>query len=347
MESSVLLVGNFLSASTGALTVGEELAIRLRAEGRAVITTSAKRAPVGRLLDMIRTILTMRSEYAVAHIDVYSGRAFLGAELVCTILRLLGKPYSLTLHGGNLPQFGRRWPGRMRRLLRSATVVTTPSRYLFEQMRLYRAKLHLLPNAVDIGAYEFRIRERPRPRLLWLRAFDRIYNPSLAPSVVSKLALQFPDVQLTMIGPDSGDGSLQMTQQAAATLNVSHRLILPGWICKEDVPKWMNRGDIFLNTASIDNAPVSVVEAMASGLCVVSTSVGGIPYLVEHERDALLVPSDDAEAMAAAIGRLLREPGLAARLSQNARAKAQQFDWKVILPQWTALLIQSSEANTR
>jgi glycosyltransferase involved in cell wall biosynthesis len=346
MTSGVLLVGNFLSASTGAWTVGEELALRLGATGGAVTTTSRKRAPVARLLDMVRTVVTKRHEYAVGHIDVYSGRAFLGAEVVCAILRLLGKPYVLTLHGGNLPQFGVRWPRRMRRLLRSATVVTIPSGYLLEQMRVYRADLQLVPNAVDLGAYTFRIRERPRPRLLWLRAFHRIYNPALAPAVASKLASQFPDLDLTMIGPDSGDRSLEMTRETAIALHVDGRLHLPGPVSKADVPGWMDRADVFLSTTNIDNAPVSLVEAMASGLCVVATAVGGIPYLVEHEREALLVPPDDPDAMAAAVHRILSEPGLAARLSRNARAKAQEFDWKMILPQWKALLAKSSAGRT-
>ena len=160
MEPNVLLIGNFLSASTGALTVGEELAERLRATGRVVITTSAKRSPVSRLFDMIATVVMQRRLYGVAHVDVYSGRAFLGAEIVCALLRLLGKPYGLALHGGNLPAFGRRWPTRMRRFLQSASVVTAPSRYLLEHMQPYGVNLQLVPNAVDLGAHTFRTRER-------------------------------------------------------------------------------------------------------------------------------------------------------------------------------------------
>jgi glycosyltransferase involved in cell wall biosynthesis len=67
--------------------------------------------------------------------------------------------------------------------------------------------------------------------------------------------------------------------------------------------------------------------------------VGGIPYLLDHERDALLVSPEDPEAMAAAVRRLLTEPGLAGRLSLNARAKVEGFDWSRILPRWNSLLL--------
>jgi glycosyltransferase involved in cell wall biosynthesis len=100
-----------------------------------------------------------------------------------------------------------------------------------------------------------------------------------------------------------------------------------------------------LNTTNVDNTPISILEAMACGLCVVSTSVGGIPYLLEHEHDALLVPPNDPEAMAIAVRRLLTEPGLAERLSRNGRQKAEQFDWSIILPQWEALLISVAQGT--
>ena len=86
---------------------------------------------------------------------------------------------------------------------------------------------------------------------------------------------------------------------------------------------------------------------MACGLCVVSTNVGGIPYLLEHEYDSLLVPPNDPTAMADAIRRIVTEPGLASHLSQNARQKVEQFDWSKVLPQWEELLILAIEAASK
>jgi glycosyltransferase involved in cell wall biosynthesis len=338
VSDSVLLVGNFLSHALGTRGVCEDLSLRLAGCGWNVLATSSKPAPFPRLLDMLATAWGRRGDYQVAQVDVYSGRAFLWAEAVGRALYYAGRPFVLTLHGGNLPSFARRWPGRVRRLLGLAGAVTTPSRYLLEQMCPYRPDLRLIPNPLDLSRYRFRLREQPAPRLIWLRAFHQVYNPTLALLVASRLAAAAPDVRLTMVGPDKGDNSRQQVVQLVDRLGIADRVTLRMGVAKAQVPLWLNSGDIFLNTTNIDNTPVSVIEALACGLCVVSTDVGGIPYLLEHEHDALLVPADDPEAMAAAVRRLLDQPGLAARLSQNARTKAAQFDWTVVLPQWEALL---------
>ena len=100
----------------------------------------------------------------------------------------------------------------------------------------------------------------------------------------------------------------------------------------------LGSSDIFLNTTNFDNTPVSVLEAMACGLSVVSTNVGGIPFLLEHEVDSLLVPPDQPTLMANAVQRLLSEPGLATRLSQVARHKVEKFDWEFVLPLWLEII---------
>lgn len=337
MQSSILLVGNFLSGSGYNPTTFETLPERLRGVGWEVVVTSYKPARVPRVIDMVTTAWQQRDRYKMAHVDVYSGAAFLWAEAVTWVLRRAGKPYVLTLHGGNLPVFARRWPDRVHRLLNSAQIVATPSRYLQEQMKAYCEDLRLIPYPLEISNYAFQLRKDPEPTLVWLRAFCEIYNPTLAPRVIAKLKPWYPSIHLIMVGPDKGDGSLQRTQQIAKSLGVEDAITWPGGVPKSDVPSWLNKGDIFINTTNIDNTPVSVMEALACGLCVVSTNVGGIPYLLEHGENGLLVPPDNAEAMSAAIVRLLDDSTLAATISSNAREEAEAWDWSVILPKWESL----------
>jgi len=141
-----------------------------------------------------------------------------------------------------------------------------------------------------------------------------------------------------MVGPDKGDGSLEQTRREAEKLRVGQRLVIAGGVAKNQVAERLAAADIFLNTSRADNTPVSVIEAMAGGLCIVSTNVGGIPFLLQHERNALLVNENDPAAMAAAVRRILTERDLSERLSRNARHDAEQFDWSAIVPQWDGLL---------
>jgi glycosyltransferase involved in cell wall biosynthesis len=295
---------------------------------------------------MLATAWRRRRQYSVAQIDVFSGPAFIWAELVCRLLRALGKPYVLSLHGGGLPAFAQKWPARVLRLLGSANAVTTPSRYLQAEMERYRRGIIVLRNGLDLSAYHYRRRERCAPNLLWLRGFHRVYDPELAPEVLARIVEEFPTATLTMVGADLGDGSLNRTLDGAEKAGVALRLTCPGAVTKSAVPAWLAKHDVFLNTARVDNAPVSVVEALASGLCVVSTDPGGIPYMLAHEQNALLAPVGDATALATQVIRILRHPDLTARLSQGGRSTAELFDWATIIPQWEELLLRVATGRT-
>lgn len=337
LGGSVLLVGNFLSGSVGNRGVCEELADHLIAKGWSVVTTSRYPGRIRRLADMLSTAWSKRREIRVAQIDLFSGPAFLWGAAVCLLLRATKKPYVLTLHGGNLPAFSARWRRVAGALLRSAAAVTAPSGYLLDAMRPLRHDLRLVPNAIDLSRYSFRLRKSVQPRLVWLRAFHRIYDPALAVRVLALLTDEFPDAQLLMIGPDKGDQSYEQTRALADELGVANRVQFVGRVAKAEVPRWINRGDIFLNTSTVDNNPVTVLEAMACGACVVTTGVGGIPYLASHANDALIVDARDAAAMAHNVAEVLRRPELAESLSLNARRRVEKLDWSHVLPMWQSI----------
>jgi len=333
----ILLVSNYLNSPNHNQNVWQDLAEHLKSASFEVMTTSSQTNKVVRLLDMLFTIWTQRENYQIAQVDVFSGQAFLWAECCGKLLHTIGKPFVLTLHGGNLPEFSQKHPRRVRKLLGMAGAVTAPSNYLLERMAIYRSDIRLIPNPIEVSNYPFRLRTNPSPAMVWLRAFHQIYNPSMAPKVLANILDECPSASLTMIGPDKGDHSLQTTKEVARHLGATQMIKFPGAVSKNEVPVVLNQGDIFINTTNFDNTPTSVMEALACGLCVVSTNVGGIPYLINHEEDGLLVPPEDPAAMAVVVRRILTEPGLAEKLSRNGRKKAEQFDWSFILPKWESL----------
>jgi L-malate glycosyltransferase len=343
LNKNICVFGNFFSWKINYKSPCEELSENLEMNGWTVVRASKRINKVRKLVDMLITAIFCKKKYHLALIEVYSGHAFLWAELVSLTIRFLNKPLLLVLHGGNLPTFSEKWQKRTMRLLQSASCVIAPSLFLIENMKNFRRDILLIPNPINIGAYQYHRRVKVNPEIVWLRKFRYIYQPYHAAFVLSNLLNKQIDASVTMIGPDSRDGSLQRTLELAKELKIENRLKIISGVPKECVAEYLNRYEIFLNTSIIDNTPISVIEAMACGLCIVSTNVGGIPYLLEHEKDALLVAPDDPIQMAESIIRIIREPGLAERLSKNARQKAEKFDWGIVLPQWESLL--SSHLN--
>jgi len=339
------MVGNYLPQPKYNKNIWQFLAERLSDNGWQVLTTSSIENQFIRLIDMLYSIWKHRHKYNLSQVDVFSGKAFLFAELCSWLLKKLNKPIILTLHGGGLADFTRAHPNRIARVLKRAYVVVTPSPFLQHTLSSLRSDIRFIPNPIDSSAAIFRIRQNPKPILIWIRTFHQIYNPLLAVRVVELLASDFPDLRLLMVGPDKGDGSLSLFTQEALRMGVDHRIDLIGPIKHEDVPKWLDKGDIFLNTTNFDAAPRSILEAMANGLCVVSTNVGGVPYIIEDGKDGLLVPPEEPELMAAAIKKILTNHLLAETLSNNARLRAAHYDWSLILPQWLTLLQEVSDEN--
>lgn len=340
----VLFVGDFSASKGGNFSVAEELARRLALDGFEIRTTSDRVGRAGRVLDMIITAYRQRRDIDVAVIDVFSGRAFRWVEWVTTVLRRAEVPLVMVLRGGNLPSFARAHPARVERVLGTAARVVALSAYLAEALGPYAHSFQVVSNPIEVADYPFRLRAGAAPKLVWLRGFHAIYNPTLAPKVLAELH-DVDGLHLTMTGADKGDGTRQKALAVARELGVADRLSVAPPVTKTDVPTRLNEGDVFLNTTDVDNVPISVLEAMACGLCVISTSVGGIPYLLEDGVDALLVPPNDPAAMAAAVRRVLDDPELAARLSRNGRDKAASFDWSRVVPTWRALLHEVAEVR--
>jgi glycosyltransferase involved in cell wall biosynthesis len=107
-----------------------------------------------------------------------------------------------------------------------------------------------------------------------------------------------------------------------------------GPVERHSMPALYSESDILLNTSREDNAPVSILEAFASGLPVVTSDAGGIPYLVEHEFTGLVCGIEDWQALARNVVRLLQDGNLAQFLAFNARQVAEQYGWTAVRERW-------------
>jgi glycosyltransferase involved in cell wall biosynthesis len=110
----------------------------------------------------------------------------------------------------------------------------------------------------------------------------------------------------------------------AAELGIADRVVFAG--SRDDVFDLLPAFDVFALSSRYEGLPIALLEAMASGVPPVATSVGGIPEVIADGRDGLLVPPGDPAALAAALDKLLADAGLRADLGGRARARAADFD---------------------
>ncbi len=336
MKPTILYIDNFLGRHGQTPTMGMSLVQLFTMEGFKVKSVSAQRNKLLRLADMILAIIKNRKN-SVVLLATYSTTAFYfswGCSMVC---RLLKVPYIPCLHGGNLPERMLRSPKKCGQLFGHSFANVAVSGYLAEQLKKYGWKHEEIPNFIDIRNYPFVPRTKASPRLLWVRSFHQIYNPHLAVRILHLLISQFPSAMLTMVGPDK-DGSMITCKQLASELQIADRIQFTGLLSTEEWVDLSAKHDIFLNTTTVDNLPLSVIEAMALGMIVISTNVGGLPFLLKQNVDGILLPKNDTVSFVSAIRQVVDNSSLAASLSANARNSATAFDYSNIITKWSNLL---------
>lgn len=288
------------------------------------------------MVQMVIATVKLRKTVNWVLIDTYSTQNFYYAVSIAFLCRLLKVRYIPLLHGGNLPERLRNNPALSRNLFGKAFINVAPSKYLmrkFEEAGFQN--LIYIPNTIEFEKYSFLLRESLEPKLLWVRSFSEIYNPLLALEIVELLKKTGSNVSLCMIGPDK-DGTLQRCKQVAEQLALP--ITFTGMMKPEEWRKRSREFDIFINTSNFDNMPVSVMEAMALGLPVISTDVGGMPFLIKDGTDGILVTPNNPANFVTEIEKLIDSPLLAGNLATNARAKISEFDWEMIKHNWITLL---------
>lgn len=336
MRKKLLYIGNKLSKHGNTATSIETLGAFLEQEGYTIYYASSFKNKILRLFHMVVATLYYRKKVDYVMIDTYSTQNFWFAYIVSQLCRWKKLPYITKLHGGDLPRRLKKSPKCCDQLFLNAYCITAPSNYLYEAfLSKYPANLILLPNTIDLAMYTYYPRVVQGPRLLWVRSFSKIYNPKMAIDVFGALISDYPNAELCMVGPDK-DNSLAKYIAYAQDLGLT--VTFTGKLQKEEWIKRSKDFDIFINTTHFDNTPVSVIEAMALGLPVVSTNVGGVPNLIENEKHGLLVGDSDTQGMVNAIRRLVQDPQLVEALQHQARAKVTHYDWQEIKNYWFALL---------
>ncbi len=323
-----------LSVHGSSIGVIEQLTPRLAKRYEIKAVSSIRYKPL-RLLHMLVSIWRYKNKCEVVLVDTYSTQAFWFAYLIGGFCYILKIPFIPFIHGGNFLKRIQKSKKQCDFLFTKSHINIVPSKFLELHFNNAMYRVKYIPNFVELEKYPFKLRKQIEARILWVRALHKIYNPLMAVEVVNQLRTL--GVHLCMVGSDK-DGVGSLVSKRIEELKLSDRVKLTGKLSKDEWIELSKDYDIFINTTTIDNMPVSVIEAMALGLPVVSTSVGGIPYLIENKKEGILVGSGNVEEMVNAINELMEKPDYAKELSLNARRMVEDFDWDKVCLKWFEIL---------
>jgi glycosyltransferase involved in cell wall biosynthesis len=267
---------------------------------------------------------------AIVHIFSASYWSFLLAPAPALLIaRLRGKKTLIHYHSGEARDHLRRFHSA-RSLLPKADRLVVPSGYLVDVFRRFGLQAQVVPNIVDLSQFPFRERKPLRPHLVCTRGFHPYYSLDVVVRAFAEVRQGFPQARLDLVGKGPSEAQIR---NLAWELNLSG-VNFTGVASRKEIGHFYDQADIFINASWLDNMPVSILEAFASGTPVVSTAPEGMRYLVEHERTGLLSDVGDPKALAGNVIRLLNDPGLASRLAFNAYEESQRYCWTTVRQQW-------------
>lgn len=255
--------------------------------------------------------------------------------------KIMGKRVILHYHGGSAGAFLRRWFWLARLALESADLIVVPSGFLAAVFQRHQLRTVEVPNILELGKLPFRKRTPLRPRVVMARHLEPDYNVACGLRAFARLRRSYPQATLTI----AGDGSERAALTALCReLGITDAVTFTGNVNNARMMELYDHADIYLNSSRVDNQPVSILEAFACGLPVVSTAVGGIPFMARHGEEAMLAPDDDAPGLAAHMVTLLQNQALCHRLVQRARERARQHAWAPIYSKLLAIYHGASPA---
>ena len=329
----ILLIGNFLSSHGLNPTAIEDLATALSNRYEIKIS-SDKKNPFFRLLDMAMSVVNNRKRCQLIIVDVFSTYALTFSCLVIFLAKLFNIPYIPVLRGGYLSERYRKYPPIFIFLFSNASTIICPSKYLKRCFDDKNYTIKVIPNYIDLKMYSFKIRKQIKPQILWVRSIHNIYNPLMAVHVLDGIKKKYPDARLCMVGPVKDNRVMELLKILISRLDLQDHVLFSGQLSKIEWTALSKDYDIFINTTDYDNNPVTLLESMALGLPIVSTNVGGVPYLIDDNVTGLLVEAKKSEQMVEKINELISGKIDGYQIARNARERISIMDKKEIIKKW-------------
>ena len=323
----VLLVANYMPSSGGISGQVGLIFMHLLQDGVEVEIFSTKGNFFNRLL-MCYKLLRIGKDYDVFHIHACSNLGFFPAIIGIRAAKILKKRVVLTYHGGGADAFFKRYTHLVRKYLNSSDVNIVLSGYLASVFDKYDIPYIIIPNIIELDDTLFKKRNSLQPHYISVRTLSSDYNIQCIIKAFDIVKKKIPAATLTILG----DGPLMNS-----LMNLVSRLDLKdvsfvGRVPNSQIYSYLDKADIFISSPIIDNQPMSVLEAFNAGLLVISSNVGGIPFMIEDEETGLLFENNDFMALARLMEFVLEPSFNSLKMTYAAKDSLSKYQWKSVQP---------------
>ena len=281
---------------------------------------------------LIRVLFAL-PKACLIQVQASSWWGFMPVIISVLAIHIIKKPILVFFYGGQGDLFVDRhgwWIKRVLSYVDQMVVSTEFTKLVFERIGIHS---DIIPVSVDTDEFRFTERTFHRHRLLWVRHFEPLYNPQMAIEAFMMIQKRVPGVTLTIIG----GGTLEEYIRKYIYDHNIYSINIRGRVSFEDLIIAYEDADIFLNTSRVDNFPLTLLEAGSTGLALISTNVGGIPYVFTSNLNCLLVESESPSDMANAAVKLLNSPKQARYLGRNAHLLAKMYSWENTISEYSKL----------
>lgn len=324
----VLQIANYKPGTGGISGQVEKIHACLDEDGIDNAIFSVKGSTVYRIKAFFRLFKEGRN-YDVFHIHTCSGGGFISAVMGVLVGRCLKKRIVLTYHGGGGRRFFEKHPRFVGWFLCRTDANIALSGFIggvFEDFDIPHAEI---PNIIELDASRFKEREVIKPDFISIRTLSPLYNIECILDAFGMVKKQIPEATLTIVG----DGpSREELERKVADMKLCD-VCFVGRVDNSEIYRYLDQADIMLSSPLIDNMPVSVLEGMNAGLLVISSNVGGIPYMIEDGVNGMLFLSKDAEALAKKMLCAVEDQEKTQSMIRKANQSLGKYTWESVREQ--------------
>lgn len=324
----VLLICNYKPGVGGISGQVEILQRKLREEGHTADIFSTKGSSLWRL-GLFCRLLRVAKSYDVLHIHCCSGWGFLPAVVGVTIGRHLGKRVVLTYHGGGGEKFFAKHTCLVKHYLLRTDANIVLSGFLANIFDKHHLPYTIIPNIIELDESHYRQHDVLLPHFICTRAHEPLYNIPCILRAFGKVQSVLSEATLTLVGDGSDHEKLIQLSQDLNLKNIT----FTGRVDNSAIYEYLDQADIMLSAPTVDNMPVSILEGMNAGLLVISSNVGGVPYMVEDGKTGYLFPSDDSDTLADLMLQAVQHPEESLSIIRNAHQAVNAYRWENIKKQ--------------